>query len=119
MNIDDWMRMGKYLPRFMRDFHDQKRLFRAIGELVSDTQQKDIGTVRSIVTSLLPHWSDAHIYVVDFFLWYMAKRGYTLQRSRQRLPFLDLDEDLKEFDKRQLERMKVLLAEHRAESARV
>jgi hypothetical protein len=39
-------------------------------------------------------WVAGQCYVIDIFLWFMARRGYTLQRSRQRLPFRDLDADV-------------------------
>ena len=67
----DWLESGLYMPRFMRDFHDQKDLFKSIGSL-SDC-------------SISP--TSAHIYVVDKFLWYMASRGYTLQKSRKNIEF--------------------------------
>ncbi len=33
----------------------------------------------------LPGWMDGQIYVIDWFLWYMAGRGYKLQKSRAKL----------------------------------
>ena len=41
------------------------------------------------------------IYVIDTFLWFMARRGYTMQRSRVNLPFRDLDADVKETEDRE------------------
>ena len=74
MKLQEWLKSGKYLPEFMRDFHDQKDLFKSIDV----TYERD---------SDQPSWINAHIYVVDRFLWYMASRGYTLQKSRIKVEF--------------------------------
>jgi hypothetical protein len=110
-----WMEDAKYLPPFMRDFHEQKRLFKRIGEVVENSKKKkgDFG----FLNEQLPNWSIAHIYTVDFFLWFMARRGYTLQKSRKRLPYIDLEEDLRAFDKRQMEAFGQFLEAVRAENA--
>jgi hypothetical protein len=78
-----WLKSAKYLPDFMRDFHDQKDLFKTIHELVSEHD----GT-KAI------SWRDAHIYTIDVFLWFMARRGYTLQRSRVKCDFLDIHQTI-------------------------
>jgi hypothetical protein len=98
--LQDWMKSGAYLPDFMRDFHDQKDLFKTIHELVN----KNDGTQRI-------NWIDAHIYTVDVFLWFMARRGYTLQRSRAKQSFLDVRETVEIQTKRRDEAaMEVLKA---------
>jgi hypothetical protein len=79
MNTEKWMKSGAYLPPPMRDFHDQKDLFKAIHE-----------TIR--VDDLT--WVKAHCYVVDVFLWYMARRGYTLQRTKRKGEYRSLDADV-------------------------
>lgn len=33
-NIQHWRESGLYLPEFMRDFHDQKDLFKALQDVV-------------------------------------------------------------------------------------
>ena len=83
MNINEWMKSGKYLPEPLRDFHDQKEVFKSIHEIVS---QND--ATKGIT------WIQAHCYVIDVFLWFMARRGWTLQRSRAKHDFADLDETL-------------------------
>lgn len=84
---DAWLRSGAYLPDFMRDFHDQKELFKALQEVVERSNQKNSDQNNMTLT-----WVDAHIYTVDIFLWVMARHGYTLQRSRQRFAFSDISE---------------------------
>lgn len=76
-----WLKSGDYLPTPLRDFHDQKDVFKAIDEVVqlrNDSYTKDIS------------WVSAQVYTIDLFLWLMAKHGYTLQRSRKRIEFEDL-----------------------------
>ncbi len=82
---DLWLKSGGYLPPVMRDFHFQKELFRAIEDRVSPHPQ---ATVKS------PTWVEAHVYVVEVFLWFMARRGYTLQKTRKDLAFQDLVQDV-------------------------
>lgn len=73
-SIDAWLKGGKYLPPFMRDFHDQKELFKTIHETYSlDLSQDPLAKIS---------WVAAHCYVIDIFLWWMAKHGYTLQKTQ-------------------------------------
>lgn len=86
LSIDLWLKSGKYLPRVLRDFHDQKDLFKALHRttnLDGNEYVKDID------------WVKGHIYVIDIFLWWMAKRGYTLQKSRYKTNFRNLADDIK------------------------
>lgn len=95
--LDNWMASGAYLPPMMRDFHDQKDVFRCIDEMLENYQSKTpdhLGAVKHI------SWIDLHMVTVDVFLWWMAKRGYTLQRCRAKLPFADIDDDIARYKKR-------------------
>ena len=87
--LAEWMKSGKYLPDVLRDFHDQKDVFKAMHDLQKPADHSDI---------IGGHYSldfvTGQCYVIDRFLWFMARRGYTLQRSRARLPFRDLQEDV-------------------------
>ncbi len=83
MDMKAWLKSGKYLPEPLRDFHDQKDVFKAIDEVVqrrADSYTKDVS------------WVSAQVYTIDLFLWLMAMHGYTLQRSRKRVEFQDLGE---------------------------
>ena len=75
--LSEWMKRGEHLPEFMRAFHDQKDLFKAIHSLYQDNDGAEEK----------PTWVQGHIYVIDWFLWYMALRGYTLQKSRKKVDF--------------------------------
>jgi hypothetical protein len=89
-----------YLPRFMRDFHDQKELFKDIQTFVE--KRKKAEPNYTYLDGLT--WVAAHVYVVDFFLWFMAQHGYTLQKTRVRgVEFHDINEELEANRKRRFE----------------
>lgn len=90
-----WRKSGEYLPEFMRDFHDQKDLFKALQDVVERSNAKN-GEHRSLNGT----WTDYHIYSVDIFLWIMAGHGYTLQRTRKRLTFASIYDFVSESRKR-------------------
>ena len=79
-DLKAWLESGKYLPDMLKDFHDQKTLFKAMHSLYRDAEQVD----------RMPNWVDGQIYTIDWFLWFMASRGYTLQKSRTKLDYLQL-----------------------------
>lgn len=79
-NLIEWLDSGKYLPENLRDFHDQKHLFKTMHELY----------VGSDSLKSVPRWIDGQIYTVDCFLWFMASRGYTLQKSRKNVDFREM-----------------------------
>lgn len=81
VTLSEWLESSEYMPEFMRDFHDQKEVFRAMHHIITNANEN--GNAR-----------DGHIYVVDTFLWYMARCGYTLQRSRKAVEFRSIDEDI-------------------------
>lgn len=79
-----------HLPEFMRDFHDQKDVFRSV-----DSWDARNRTADERKRYPLPNWVDAHVYTVDSFLRFMAEHGYTLQRCRRDLEFRDITETMK------------------------
>ena len=87
-DMQQWLESGEYLPHFMRDFHDQKDVFKAM--YFKQECNSDI------------NWIDGQIYTIDFFLWFMGKRGYTLQKCRKNFVFKDIIDDIKEFKQHQL-----------------
>jgi hypothetical protein len=80
--LQEWCESAAYLPEFIRDFHDQKDLFKTIHWLCKP--KKLSGTDTSFDSLQAVSWIQGQIYVIDKFLWVMAKFGYTLQRSRKR-----------------------------------
>lgn len=89
-SLEAWMKAGKHLPDALRDFHDQKDVFKAMHDL-----QKPAGPMDAISGVYDVSFIVGQCYVIDRFLWFMARRGYTLQRSRARLPFRDLHADVR------------------------
>lgn len=84
-STEEWLHSGEYLPEFMRDFHDQKDLFKALQEVVERRNEKDgLSYTKDL------NWVTAHVYTIDIFLWVLARHGWTLQRSRKRVPFSDI-----------------------------
>lgn len=97
--LEAWMDSLQYLPESMRDFHDQKDVFKAIHEIINANETANkIG------------FRDGQIYTIDVFLWFMARRGYTLQRSRKDLPFRDLADDVTAARQHRIERMTAALS---------
>jgi len=86
MNIKQLLEDANYMPERFRDFHDQKELFKYIHSKVK-------------IDGHLSHisWIEAHMYTIDIFLYFMAKRGYTLQKARHKIEFIDLDQELDDF----------------------
>lgn len=92
-----WLESGEYLPEFMRDFHDQKDVFKAMHNTITNANEN--GNPR-----------DGHIYVVDTFLWYMARCGYTLQKSREQVEFKDMDDDIERMRREFSEKFRDILS---------
>lgn len=96
MKLKYWLETPDYLPKFLKDWHDQKMFFRMFHHKIGKAMEEgDINL----------NWVKTHIFVVDFFLHFMARRGYTLQKTRTRKveDFLDLDAEIAEFDKMESE----------------
>jgi hypothetical protein len=110
--MEEWLSSGAYLPPVLRDFHDTKRIFRIVGEMVARRQAKEKDAYDRMLFDL-PNWVSAQIYVVDFFLWFMARRGFTLQRSRVKLDFVDIREDIKALDAREFADLKAMIESDR------
>lgn len=105
-----WFSDRKWLPDFLRDFHDQKDVFKLVQGWVEHARTKKLKESGGHL-NFLPHqnWIDSQIYVIDYFLRFMACCGYTLQRSRSRLDFYDIQEAIKEMKKEELESLKLIL----------
>ena len=106
MTLDEWMKSAQYLPPVIRDFHDAKDVFKALHDLVNVQGHDYAGEISTVA---------GQCYVIDIFLWWMAKHGYTLQTSRQRLEFRDIHESIKKSRDIRAESFRQMLAESRAE----
>ncbi len=98
MDTQKFLESGEYLPEFMRDFHDQKLLFKYLNEVVYNAKQK--ATWNKADLERLPDWISAQVYTIDFFLWVMGRHGFTLQKSRKHIDdFQDIEKDLSDYRK--------------------
>lgn len=104
MHFEDWMKNVEYLPRELRDFHDQKDLFKRIQHLVAKSESHDLEGL---------NWVMAHIYTIDMFLWFMAAHGYTLQRSRKKFEFADLQATMEEFREQKMEQFRLFMKQQK------
>jgi hypothetical protein len=88
--LELWRNEGKHLPEFLRDFHDQKDLFKYLHDSV-DINDHDL--IKNI------NWMQGHAYTIDIVLFILAKYGWTLQRSRSKQDFANLDEVISQYNK--------------------
>ena len=95
-DTDRWLKCGKYLPNPLRDFHDQKDVFKAMHEII-DVEGHDYA--KSV------DWVTGQCYVIDIFLWFMARRGYTLQRTHRKGDYRNLAVDVAAANKIRQSRM--------------
>ena len=80
--LKNWLESGEYLPEILRDFHDQKDIFKVMHMLY----QQDAEQAKD-----MPNWVNGQIYTIDWFLWFMASRGFTLQKSRKDIDFRPIE----------------------------
>jgi len=101
--LSAWLKRGDHLPAPLKDFDGQTKVFRCLGALM----QKRVAKYQSEHCGMAPpeavvNATVGQIYVIDCFLWFMAKHGYTLQKTRlpaaTRPEFDDLQETLNEWE---------------------
>lgn len=102
--VADWLRSGKHLPPPLRDFHDQKDVFKSLHEWAGPLEE---GEKR-------PSWIEGHCYVIDLFLRFMAAHGWTLQRSRKPVEFASLADTIKQRRDREVKQLQEMFAQSRA-----
>lgn len=92
MNLTEYMNNSENLPDFLKDFHDQKDLFKAMFEQYKNGNSKDLLDRIGFI--------DAHIFTIDVFLWWMGRHGYKLQKSRKKgVEFFDPLETIEHYKK--------------------
>jgi len=108
MKPHEYTESKEYLPDFMRDFHDQKDLFKAIHELYKDNDS---------LKKMPQSWVDNHIFVIDYFLWFMGQHGYKLQKVRKKgVEFCDIHKTVEEMIKRRNIPLFELLSKHKKDT---
>lgn len=98
MDIKDFLKDGKFLPYFLKDFHDQKRVFKSVEKYLGK-EKEPYGV----------DWVSGNCYTIDKFLRYMAIHGLTLQKSRVHCEFCSLEETLKKDEQEEMEMLKKML----------
>lgn len=86
---------NRYLPDFLKDFHDQKDLFKLIDKTIVSKKRNGESVIN------YPNWVAAHIYTIDIFLWVMDFYGYKLQKIRGRKIIPSLQKDIDEMKKQE------------------
>ena len=85
--LQKWRDEGKHLPKFLRDFHDQKDFFKYLHDSI-DTDDEENKVFKEISAR------EGHIYCIDYVLYILAKYGYTLQKSRAQYSFENLSDSI-------------------------
>ena len=80
-SINDWIESEQHLPTWLRDFHDQKDVFKACERLM--------GRPNSVSGNDGISWADGHIFTIDRFLRFMALHGYALKKVRKDTPRIE------------------------------
>ena len=90
-----------YLPNFLRDFHDQKDVFKCVQEWQAKYPPDRI----------LPNsWQDNHVYTIDLFLFFMGLHGYKLQKIRsKKVEFYDIEATIEVYKKRKADEFNNIL----------
>jgi hypothetical protein len=82
-SFKDWRKESKHLPEFMRDFHEQKDVFKAMVSYFDNSEEMPVS------------WVDGHVFTIDWFLWFMAAHGYTLQKTKAKCnDFVNIEETI-------------------------
>ncbi len=71
-NLVEWLKSGEYLPSFLRDFHDQKDLFKRVEWLAAAQYQTEIPGLAGTFTPL----------IISFGLWLATGTHYRSPGSR-------------------------------------
>lgn len=94
----------KNLPDFLKDFHDQKYVFKFIHTIID--RENDENHILEQISFV-----DAQIYTIDYFLFIMFKYGYTIQKSRAKFDFYNIEQDIKKMKENQAESFVNMLKE--------
>jgi len=95
-DLTAWLENNQHLPDFLRDFHDQKDVFKCVGCGMSSGNTEI-------------SWVDGHCYTIDKFLRFMAIHGYTLQKCRAKMPFKNIGETVKDCRDGELKSLSAIL----------
>lgn len=101
----------QYLPREMRDFHAQKKVFKSFFDWFKgrcNKQRKERGSPDFFLDELDQYtWSGIHVLLMDHFLPWMALHGYRIGKWNPKCGTYDMDETIAKMEE---EEMKILAA---------
>lgn len=103
-DLEKWRKDGRHLPKFLRDFHDQKEFFKFLHEF---NDPKNIDMIKDI------DWVKGQIYFFDICLWTLARYGWTLQKNSSKQSFEDLDVIMREFAEKRNEMFSKILLDNK------
>lgn len=107
MDYQQYNQEQKNLPDFMKDFHDQKDLFKCI---------QDWAARRETFKDLPNSWADNHVFVIDYFLWFMSIHGYKLQKIKSDIDFCDIHKTVSDFTDKRVKSLSLILQGKKDES---
>lgn len=113
MTPQEWVKTGEHLPDFLKDHHAAKDFFKLLHRHYGEkTEGAFVGNDGSKT-----HWVQGQCYVLDWFLWFCAQHGYTLQRTKKKFtsPVGDLADRIAEMKKEDAAVFMAYMAERRAE----
>ena len=90
----EWLATGRHIPPFLRDFHDQKDIFKWIWRGIAEARQRNPVDGFDYLAGMT--WTGAQVFVIDYFLWFMAVHGYTLQPTYPKRGFASWSESIRE-----------------------
>ena len=76
--LKEFVKKERHLPSFLKDFHNQKDVFKIVGGF------KNVSRI------------DGHVYVIDRFLPVMSYFGFGLQKLRHDIEFLSIKDAIDE-----------------------
>lgn len=98
-DVKTWIEKGRHLPRFLRDFHDQKDVFKTLSKFTR-TNQNDPYHVSM---------TNAQVYVIDTFLRVMAACGWTLQRAPKGREYVSLADEIAKMKHQEADMLRAVL----------
>lgn len=109
MSPEQYVETGAHLPPVLKDFHDAKLFFKwLVWHILA--KNKGGGAIDRL------DFATAQIFTIDYFLWFMAKFGYKLQRIRKtNVAFYDLDKTMAEYESQLREESAQVLGDALAE----
>lgn len=87
-NLERYLKDFKYLPVALRDFSVQKKLLKILLE-------------KSKNANLNLTFMQMQVFAFDYFSHFLVYTGYTIQKSKQKLPFINMDKELEEYENKE------------------